>query len=75
MPEEELPRTKGGITYTPGFIAKASYQSVQTVYRHLEEGMFPNAWKVGKRKWLITKDDAEAYLGFDPETVQIEVKR
>lgn len=52
--------------YSPQTIAKLSGCTVQTIYRHLEGDRFPNARRIGLRKWFIPEEDVIAYVGFDP---------
>jgi hypothetical protein len=59
------------IFYTPQTVSKLAGCVIQTVYRHLEHGKFPNARRIGLRKWIIPKEDVVYYLGYDPDETEV----
>lgn len=65
------------VFYTPEKVAKLAECVIQTIYRHLDskQNRFPNARRIGRRKWLIPEDDVIAYLGFDPNETEIRIVR
>lgn len=52
--------------YKPDTVAELARCTIQTIYRHLAADKFPNARRIGDRKWIIPEDDVANYLGFDP---------
>lgn len=59
------------VVYTPEHVARLAQCVVQTIYRHIEKGEFPNARQIGPRKWFIPEEDVINYLGYDPKEIQI----
>lgn len=61
--------------YKPETIAELADCKVQTIYRHLnqEPSKFPNAFRIGDRKWVIPEDDAIEYLGYDPNRQKVTI--
>lgn len=59
--------------YRPEKVAELADCTVQTIYRHLDEGKFPNAYRIGNRKWVIPEEDATSYLGFNPYEKQVTI--
>jgi hypothetical protein len=65
--------------YRPEKVAELAHCTIQTIYRHLnnpsKEGnyYFPNARRIGKRKWIIPDTDVIQYLGFDPTEENVTI--
>lgn len=52
--------------YRPEKVAALAHCTIQTIYRHLQSDKFPNARRIGDRKWIIPEPDVIDYLGYDP---------
>jgi predicted DNA-binding transcriptional regulator AlpA len=59
------------VYYTPEKVSRLAGCVVQTIYRHLEHDKFPNARRIGLRKWIIPEDDVIEYLGYNPNETEV----